>query len=168
MFDLDFLSPYMPDDQFEEWIDRGKPVGARGTTRIAYAMRGNNSVVIKEMRHLFPRANIVEWVIWEALVKMADDYVGATPNPNLQKLFAKCYTISESGKFLVMERLDPLGKEDPFPRASFPAWLNDIKPAGFGEDASFGKDAHGRVKCMDYADINFYEVLNPLNTQRFF
>ncbi|KPF82962.1 hypothetical protein IP83_11305 [Novosphingobium sp. AAP93] len=62
-----------------------------------------------------------------------------------------------------MERLFRLGESDSFHREDYPSWLNDIKPPAFGLDTAFGKDAYGKVKVMDYAEVNFYEVLNPLN-----
>ncbi|TAY52969.1 hypothetical protein [Rhizobium leguminosarum] len=71
--------------------------------------------------------------------------------------------VSQTGRFLVMERLSALDDSDKFDRGSFPSWLNDVKPAAFGRDTSFGKDAIGRIKVMDYAEINFFDILNPLN-----
>ncbi len=167
MSGLSALAANTPDDEFEKWIDRTKQLG-QGTTRTVYEMHGDDTVVIKEMRYPLPRANLIEWIVWEAVQRMAEDIMGTTPNLSMQNLFAKCYSISASGKFLIMERLSPLEKGDEFHRAKFPDWLNDVKPAAFGKDSAFGKDRHGNVKVMDYAMVNFYEVLNPLNRQGLF
>ena len=91
-------------------MDRATLVGS-GTSRNVYAVHGHAGLVIKEMKRLFPQANMVEWLVWSALVKMAEDVLGTTPTPDLQKPFAKCYTISQAGNLLVMERLTPLNKK---------------------------------------------------------
>lgn len=155
----------MADVDLEKMIDRANLLGS-GTSRAVYAVHGYANLVIKEMKLPFPGANFVEWLVWSALEQMAEDISDNTPNSDLQSRFARCYAISESGRLLVMERLTPLSKDDVFPPGEFPHWLNDVKTAAFGKDTSFGRDGSGQIKVMDYANVNFYEVLNPLNWER--
>ncbi|MBY3559775.1 hypothetical protein [Rhizobium laguerreae] len=161
--DLRDIAPGMVDDTLSLKIDRSIPPIGTGTSRIVYALRDHPELVVKEMKHPFPMSNMVEWLVWNALVKMAEDHLNAVTNVHLQTMFARSYAISQTGRFLVTERLSALDDSDKFDRGSFPSWLNDVKPAAFGRDTSFGKDAVGRIKVMDYAEINFFDVLNPLN-----
>ncbi|WP_296076695.1 hypothetical protein [uncultured Agrobacterium sp.] len=156
MSGLATLAPNATDAEFDKLIDRSKPLGS-GTTRNVFEMRGDPTLVIKEMKEPFPIANVTEWIIWGAVRKMADDIMGNTPNAETQNLFAKCHNISQSGKYLIMERLSPLKVTDTIVRSAFPDWINDSK-----RDA-YGWSADGTMKVMDYAMIDFYEVLNPKN-----
>jgi hypothetical protein len=61
-----------------------------------------------------------------------------------------------------MERLQPVNDLDHTQLRNFPPWLNDRKQSAFG----LAKD--GQLKVMDYAMVNFYHVLNPLNKSRRF
>lgn len=139
-------------------IDFEDKVG-RGATREVFGVVGTNDFVIKRSQVPFHYSNFVEWTIWNAVEKMAaDDIMGHEPNPHFVNVFAKVRAISHSAEFLVMERLQPLSDGDTILRKNFPNWLNDRKPSAFG----LAKD--GKVKVMDYGMIDFYHVLNPLNS----
>lgn len=146
------------DDNLRDLIDCEDKVG-RGTTREVFGVVGAPDLVIKRSHVPFHYSNFVEWTIWNAVEKMAaDDIMGHEPNPQFVKDFAKVRAISHSAEFLVMERLQPLSDADTILRKSFPNWLNDRKPS------AFGLAIDGEVKVMDYGMIDFYHVLNPLNS----
>lgn len=144
------------DQLFEDLIDFSDEVGT-GTTRNVFGVKGTPDFVIKESCKPFHHGNFVEWTVWQAVQKMAEDIMGNQPNPQLLELFARAVAISHSAKFLLMERLQPLDDFDPTQLQKFPPWLNDRKPSAFGLAQS------GQIKVMDYAMVNFYHVLNPLN-----
>ncbi|WP_216665217.1 hypothetical protein [Pseudoruegeria sp. HB172150] len=137
-------------------IDLNDEVGI-GTTRKVFGVKGASDLVIKESHKPFHYSNFVEWTVWHAVLEMAKDIIGNETNPQLQSHFARAVAISNSAKFLVMERLQPVNYLDQTQLRNFPSWLNDRKPSAFG----LAED--GQVKAMDYAMVNFYHVLNPLN-----
>lgn len=59
---------------------------------------------------------------------------------------AKIFSWSWSGRFIVMERLEPLSPED-LRLCTFPYYLTDRKPENYGKDAS------GKIKALDYAAL---------------
>jgi len=148
-------SGIVEDRLLEDLIDFGDQVG-KGTTRMVFSVKGAPDFVIKESYLPFHHGNFVEWTVWNAVQKMAEDIVGHERNTKLRALFAETVAISQSAKFLLMERLGPLKDLDPNELKKFPHWLNDQKPSAFG----FSKS--GQIKVMDYAMVNFYDVLNPL------
>jgi hypothetical protein len=101
---------------------------------------------------------MVEWIVWGALQKMREDIAGNVPNDELWQLFAECFAISASGRFLAMERLQPLTSASQLRMSLYPDWLNDKKGSAFGTSKT-----DGRIKVMDYGGVNFYAVLNPKN-----
>lgn len=143
------------DQQLADLIDFDDEVG-KGTTRV-YGVKGAQDFVIKESYLPFHHGNFVEWIVWSAVQKMADDIIGNKRNPELRGMFAQALAISYSGKFLLMERLYPSDDFPPRWKSEFPDWLNDRKPS------AFGLAENGQVKVMDYAMVDFYHVLNPLN-----
>lgn len=147
-----------PESYFEALLD-GAPIG-KGTTREVYAVKARTDVVIKKTIQPFPEPNITEWMVWKALKKMEEDILGNSPNPDLKNLFAACYEISDTGRYLMMERLAPFEATDKINAGTFPEWLNDKKPSAFGKTA-------GVIKVMDYAMINLYQLLNPNNRSPF-
>jgi hypothetical protein len=150
------------DEELERDFPKGELIGS-GTSRDVYAVAGRDDIVVKQMNRPFPMPNMVEWLVWQALLEMVEGTGDTEPNPTLHMSFAKCYTISQTGKFLVMERLTPLAKHEVFERGrdAFPFWLNDVKPSALGKDGS------GRVKVLDYAMVHFFDALNPLNRSLF-
>ena len=135
----------------------------RGSTREVFGVFGAPDLVIKRSHVSFHYSNFVEWTIWNAVQKMtSDDKMGHVPNPCLIKFFATVLANSHSAEFLLMERLQALGDTSAIRHSKFPKWLNDKKPSAFG----VAKD--GEIKVMDYGMINFYHVLNPLNSEGMF
>lgn len=151
------LSGIAPDHEFESRVDWQTQIG-RGTTRHVYGVLGDEALVIKRSIGPFYQGNHVEWIVWNAIERMAgsDLPMGETQNEKLQHLFARCTAISFSGRYLMMERLHSGGIKHDF-YASLPGWLNDKKPSAVGISAD------GLPKVMDYAHVNFYSVLNPMN-----
>ena len=147
-----------PDTYFENLLD-GEAI-AEGTTRRVYAVKGRGDVVIKKTKTPWPGTNIIEWTVWNALQQMGEDILGNNPNLDLKNLFATCLEISETGRFLMMERLTALDQSDRVEMAKFPDWLNDKKPNAFGKVGD-------KIKVMDYAGVDFYAVLNPKNRSFF-
>lgn len=145
-------------DLLRNLIDFEDKVG-KGNTREVFGVVGAPDLVIKRSHVSFHYSNFVEWTIWNAVKKMADDDImGHEPNPDFVKIFAEVHAISHSAEFLLMERLQPLSDTRAILRKNFPNWLNDIKPS------AFGLATDGEVKVMDYGMINFYHALNPLNS----
>lgn len=140
----------------EDLADLSNELGA-GTTRRVYGVKSNPDFVIKQSYGPFHHGNFVEWTVWNAIKKMAENIMGNEPNSQLCEVFARAVAISHSAEFLLMERLQPLEASVQLQMRDFPDWLNDRKPSAFG----LSRD--GRVKVMDYAMVNFYHVLNPLN-----
>lgn len=151
-----------PEAHFEKLIVRNDFLG-EGQTRKVYGVAGHDDLVIKESKVAFPDANFTEWTVWHALVKMQEDILGNVPNAELQLLFAQCFAISETGRYLMMERLAKLTAEEQQPAGhKLPLWLNDKKKS------AFGKAQGGQIKVMDYGIVNFYSVLNPENSRGIF
>lgn len=152
---MSVLKGVMPDAEIERHIDRDSGY-VEGTTRRVFGVNGDPETIIKEAK-VFHLANMIEWIVWYSLVKMGEDIVGNTTNTSLINSFGRCWAISTSGKYLVMERLYDLSPDDKVPNT--PVWLNDRKRS------AFGRDRNGNVKVRDYGMVEFYSVLNPLNTQ---
>jgi hypothetical protein len=145
-----------PDTYFEDLIQGCDQVG-EGTSRKVYGVRDRDDVVIKVQDSGLPQGNMIEWIVWSALCEMGEDIMGTEPNPEIKSVFAECFKISVSGRYLMMERLDQIEKETPLKIQQFPDWLNDKKRSAFGLSSS------GSVKVMDYGMVKFFDVLNPKN-----
>lgn len=149
-----------PDSYFKSLISDEK-IGS-GTARDVYAVKERNDVVIKVQTIPFPHSNMVEWIVWGALERMGEEILGNETNQDLKNIFAECFKISETGKYLLMERLE---QSEPFDKETLihcPSWFNDRKPS------AFGKSNNGTTKILDYGMIDFYEVLNPKNRKNLF
>jgi len=123
----------MADSAFEDLIYT-EPFG-RGTARVAYDVRGNREVIVKKSIRTFPGSNMLEWFIWNS-ASQADD-------PTLSNLLGRCISISETGKYLMMERLADIDQGDYANIPNVPVWFNDPKPC------AFGKNKNG-IKIRDY------------------
>jgi hypothetical protein len=132
----------MFDSNVEQLIQH--PPFARGTSREAFAVQTDPAVIVKRQIIRFPGANIIEWILWNAVKK--------TP---LAGVFAECLAISETGQYLIMERLDDLTKSDWINVPNVPGWLNDKKPS------AFGKNSNGDIKVRDYAVVDLDQALDP-------
>jgi hypothetical protein len=144
------------DDELERLVNRNNKLG-EGGARCVYAVLDRPHLVITESKGLFHSSNFVEWTVWCALKKMADDIMGNERNLELQNLFASCFAISHSARFLVMERLGELDNADVLVPSKYPDWLNDKKRS------AFGKTEEGQIKVLDYGSVDFYRALNPKN-----
>lgn len=132
------MSRIVPEADIEANI--GSLLSDSGSSRRVYLFNGDDDLVIKEGRSLPFAANKTEWQIWEEIVgtEMAD-------------IFAECHAISTTGKYLVMERLDPdLGNQE---RPATPVWLTDRKAS------CLGVSSKGAVKVLDYGQSNDFEGL---------
>ncbi len=155
------LTGNVADDEFEEIIDRTEVIG-KGSERSVFGVRECSGFVIKESLGPFHSANFIEWIVWTALVKMEKDITDNTPNPELQNYFCRCYAISHSARYLLMERGQKVENIDQSWISKLPSWLNDKKPSAFVITAD------NIIKVADYGAINFYEVLNPKNNTALF
>lgn len=133
----------MKDCEYEP--KKGPQIGPAGSTRTAYETLGDKSYVIKVINAGIPATNFLEWFIWCGI-----------KHSKYRDKFAACVSISETGKYLVMERLDPLEPSDSaaLKALDVPTWLNDKLPH------NFGKAADGAIKCLDYGMVDFETLLN--------
>ncbi len=145
-----------PDSYFEGLINKSDLIG-EGTTRKVYGAVNRIDVVIKVLKEEHFRTNVIEWIVWAALLEMGEDIMGNEPNPSLKGRFAECFEISPSSRYLTMERLAQLPPSSRPEASKYPMWLNDKKLS------AFGLAANGDIKVMDYGLICFYHVLNPKN-----
>jgi hypothetical protein len=119
---------------------KGAEIGL-GSVRRVYEMKGDESYVIKELKtdgrtNETDNSNTREWHVWNKIKGWPLD----------RDLFGRCVEISESGRLLVMERLDDLAPGDKIP--STPVWLRDRKRD------NFGKSPCGQIKVRDYGQAN--------------
>ncbi len=127
--------PMVPDAQLEARI--GEPIGG-GNTREIFGDQEYDTRVIKRARESSVGANWVEYFVWTA-----------ARDTRWANVITQCFAISESGKFLSMERV-----QAPIPPARYadvpnlPWWLNDLLPKNFGVAAD------GTVKVCDYALVS--------------
>lgn len=111
----------MPDSEFERII-QPSCIGS-GRARSVYGVEGDQAVVIKKMDLPCAAANFFEWFIWNA--------VKTTKWGNV---FGRCIAISESGRYLMMERLDDIQETEYRQTPTVPKWLQDVKPSNFGKN----------------------------------
>ena len=133
----------MQDVEYENM--KGAPIANPGTSRTAYEAKGYPECVIKAVNNGIPMTNFIEWMIWAGI-----------KNTKFREHFAKCYSISETGNYLAMEKLKPLLDTDKetLKAMDLPVWLKDRKPS------NFGKAEDGTIKCLDYGLIDFDTLLN--------
>lgn len=146
----------LPDGLIEKRINNLTPLGIGGS-RAVYADSQDDAWVIKVMLRSYCGPNFSEWLIWQTLKAMPGCMGISATKQNYFRLFAECFHISETGKFLVMERMWPLGKSDQQSLANFqnqlPIWVTDRRTK------NFGKDSNGVIKVTDYAQIKLEQVL---------
>lgn len=105
----------------------------RGMSREVYAMRGDDSVVVKIETETRQFQNVEEWACWQ--------WVDGTP---MARWFAPCVSISGAGTILMQRRVTPMRPgERP---DKLPAFLCDLKPENFGV-------YQGKVVCCDYGTV---------------
>ena len=105
------------------------PIGT-GTSRDAFAIDGHLDKVLKVAKGS-NAGNWTEFVVFHAL--------------DNNTLFGRILSISQSGKYLVMERLDDVPKGLQLPEV--PSWWTDRKRA------NFGLSCNKTIKLRDYALI---------------
>lgn len=123
-----------PDSNFEAFWQTCLNRLARGSNRDVYEIPDHDDKVLKVMNRPGNFPNWAEIVLWQT----------ATSS---RVYLAKIHTWSWSGKFLVMERLNPISRTD-LTGLQFPAFLNDRKSENFGRSAS------GAIKALDYAMLD--------------
>ncbi|ABQ66560.1 hypothetical protein Swit_0189 [Rhizorhabdus wittichii RW1] len=121
----------MSDQDFEALIDAAP--FATGSARVAYEVPSDADVVVKKSKGAFAAANLIEWFVWRS----------AETQNALQAVLGRCLAISESGAYLMMERLDDITKDDYADVPDVPTWFNDPKPNAFGK-------RNGAIKIRDY------------------
>src|SRR5262245_37786566 len=90
---------------------------------------------IKEAMTLPYFTNVRELCIWNGV-----------KNTDLAQIFGECHAISESGRYLVMERLDDITDADRADTPDVPEWVRDVYPG------SFGRNSDGAIKLRDYGN----------------
>lgn len=103
-----------------------------GTSRKVYEIPGHPEAVIK----VGLNSNFANW---------AEFVVFATVGDEEEPFLGTIQAISQSGKYLIMERLRDLTPDEHLP--DVPPWLTDIKRS------SFGVSPLGTTKVRDYANI---------------
>lgn len=112
----------------------------KGGSRLVYAVKGDPSVVLKQMKSIYPGTNMIEWLVW---CWIKDEEIASQ--------FARCINISETGRYLKMERLNILEVCDKLPK--MPEWVTDPKPE------NFGRTTQGETKMLDYALVQMGPTL---------
>ena len=133
--------PCLPDGDIERMIE-AEPF-SKGTARHAYSLKSDPNAIVKKSIRSRNYSNILEWTIW----------LGAENHPELASVLGRCYCLSETGLYLIMERLDDIVKEDYALVPDIPAWCNDGKPDAFGKRDRV-------IKVRDYGMVRFDELLN--------
>ena len=125
------------EDFWNHCLSSGSKRIGQGTTRDVYDIPGNDLYVLKVCKVPSNQTNWAECVIYNA----------AREN---KKYLAKVISISLSGKFLIMERLDTnINTEKLMLKIpEFPKFINDKKPTNFGYAAS------GELKMLDYSQLD--------------
>jgi hypothetical protein len=120
-----------------------------GTSRDVFEVRNDPTMVIKRVHLPFIGANLFEFFVWNAVS-------GSKWRP----VFGECLAISESGRYLTMERLDDIGTEDYSKTPNVPVWMSDVKPENFGRTKA------GLIKVRDYGMAKIGAVLSKAEGYR--
>lgn len=126
----------------------GLTVGT-GSSRVVLEYVGQPDRVIKVGYRNPPIANWTEWNLW---LQVEND-------PTLASVFGRCFAMSASGKFLVMERLTDLTDAQAANRLC-PPWVTDKKRTAFGVNAA------GDVKLRDYNQLALGSFLSRIPLHR--
>lgn len=132
------LPKYAPDAQFATLV--GAEIG-NGNFRKTYDVIGHPGWVIKvsSSNH---QANWVEHLTYQALV-----------GERMAEIFGAVDSVSETGKYLIMEHLRDLNAFELPQRPPVPTWFTDRKPSAFGATGG------GVIKIRDYGEIKLGMVL---------
>lgn len=76
-------------------------------------------------------------------------------------VFGEIKAISETGRYVMMERLLDLSAEEYRRTQSYPDWLRDLKPE------NIGRAADGKFKVRDYAMTKLGDLFDLSGTYRY-
>jgi len=129
------IPKYNASDSFFEnfWLSCPNRI-TRGSNRDIYEIPGHKDKVLKVSNR---QANLGNW----------SEIIVYTYSDNKEYL-ANIFSWSRSGKFLIMERLQPVTFNE-LKGHNFPVYLNDKKPENYGRDNS------GNIKVLDYGLLDF-------------
>jgi hypothetical protein len=118
----------------------GQRIGGGGAREV-FEVKNDPGAIIKVAAQ-YPFTNFIEWLIWT--------WVRDT---HWRKAFGECHTISASGRYLIMERLEnlPEGRKTDTPTLS--SFVRDVWANNFGIDPA------GVIKVRDYANISMTELV---------
>ena len=86
----------LPDQYFADRL--GTLIGGGGSREV-FEVLDNADAVIKKMKQTYPGANVIELIIWNAV-----------RGGKCHEAFGEVSAISETGRYLMMERLDDLSE----------------------------------------------------------
>jgi len=138
------LGQLMSDAEFERLIDPNP--FAMGTSRQTHNVIADRLVVVKKIKDGYGGPNFpnyIEWFIWSSVSET-----------DLADVFGRCFAISTTGRYLMMERLDDISTADVPLTPLLPDWVKDIKGL-----TVFGKNQQGVVKVRDYALVKIGDAL---------
>lgn len=121
----------------------GEKLGT-GIHRDVYVLKTDESKVVKVARDNYDSraVNLIEYrLYWEGIFE--------TP---LEKWFAKVFSVSECGKYLIQERTEP-ARKDELPD-KVPSCMTDLKKENFG----YNKDK--KIVCIDYGCLNVFRDIS--------
>ncbi|MCC3822601.1 hypothetical protein CV742_23355 [Vibrio parahaemolyticus] len=137
-----------PDSQFQSLI--GDFI-ASGTSRDVFYVKGDKSKVIKVGKHEnVPKPH-------DANIREAQFYKEAKDSSSNITLacLGEVFSISQSGKYLVMEHLEDIDTSISNVEYTHPIEVKDTaKPENYGRDSS------GMVKLRDYAELEYKTISN--------
>lgn len=135
----------IPDDEFDKLI--APAPFAKGGSRLVYRVPSDSTVVVKKTIKPFPGSNMIEWFVWQGVKETA-----------FKNVFAACISISESGRYLMMEALEPIEQIDRADLPEVPHWVNDRKENAFGKTG-------GVIKMLDYGVVegSWLDLSTPEN-----
>jgi hypothetical protein len=120
-----------------------------GTSRYVFEVRNDPTMVIKQVHLPFVGANLFELFVWNAV-----------SNTKWRPVFGECLAVSDSGRYLMMERLDDIEEADYPNTPSVPVWMSDLKPENFGRTKT------GLIKIRDYGMAKIGAVLSKVGNHR--
>jgi len=129
----------MPDAEFEKML--GAPLNSGGA-RTGFDVPSNPDVVVKKVHGGFVGANVIEWIVWNAVRET-----------EWERVFGRCHAISSTGTYLMMERLNNLPEDIRKKLPKLPDWVRDARAN------NFGMNREGEIKVRDYANIDFRSAL---------
>nr|ELR5252460.1 hypothetical protein [Providencia rettgeri] len=143
-----------PDAHFEQLV--GKKIGS-GTSRCVHELNGDNSKVIKIAKQ--PPAdsdanpsicNFNEWKLYT--------HAKNTGLAKVESALAEVFSISETGKYLIMEKLVTPLPASQRSNMKYPSCISDAKAENFGMSGS-------TVKMLDYAALhNDFAINSQIDT----